>query len=72
MASVDHMIVKAAFFILVLWIGSMEVRLRKKANDRYLDDLKKFLDEKFDFLDSKLQGLDKRLMRIEDRMMEGK
>ena len=62
MAELNGWWMRLALFILGLWTGSVEFRLRKKVNGDRIQDLKQYIAERIDSLEGRLE-------RIEDRLL---
>ncbi len=61
MAEPNGLWMKLVLFIVGLWTGSVEWRMRKKVNGDRIGDLK-------DFISKRMDSLEGRLSRIEDRL----
>jgi len=53
---------RLALFILGLWTGSVEFRIRNKVNGDRIDDLKDFIGKRIDSLEDRIDMLESKLL----------
>jgi len=54
---------KLVLFVVGLWTGSMEWRMRKKVNGDRIEDLKDFISKRMDSLEGRLSRIENWLFR---------
>ncbi|RLA79120.1 MAG: hypothetical protein DRG36_05335 [Deltaproteobacteria bacterium] len=63
MAEPNGFWMKLVLFVVGLWTGSMEWRMRKKVNGDRIEDLKDFISKRMDSLEGRLSRIENWLFR---------